>query len=666
MARQVQNSKKQTLQFFWRGKQVACIHRKGPGDDLATAGLGFEGIASPTSPHFRNPEAPTADELRRRAIYENYRAIADTSPNGGYGVFYGPGVGDCPELIPGYEYTTYGVNKQTLLLQVPDSFDPSNPGLILAPASSSRSVYGGIFVAEWALKRGYAVVYSDKGAGTGFHDLTSDRVVMRDGRVRPRSEAQNEENFVAPDGAEALEAFKRSYPNRLAAKHAHSGLHCEALWGEYILESVLFAFSILSSLYPGQVDPQTTMVIASGVSNGAAASLKAAELDSVGMIDGVAVAEPNITPDYEPRLSIVCGQREPFTAHSASLLEYAGLLNLLQPIASLAEAQESAPFNKSASPDRLRGLQQKGIWRGLSVEEAAERAQRLLREAGLLPEQEALAPSHSSWGIYEAITVNTANCYGRFLVSDHLAGLSYAAVDSEKKRPKPVTEAEMAALFALSNGIVPTAGLSIVNDLSPDGPVESRYSRSASTGYHDQNLDGALQLVGLALGRCPLTDEPLREELVKPSKRIRGGKEELTVSADLRGKPAIIVNGRCDGFIAPNHASRPYFGKNLLTETDSRLRYVEVVHAQHLDSLNALPDFATRYVPLCPYLFQALDMVEANIKNGQELPQSQVVRSCPRSSAEEPLSRRHIPAFKVTAQEQNRIEMRGHTLHIPD
>ena len=38
------------------------------------------------------PTAPTAAELRRLAIFNNYRAILDISPKGGYGTLYGPNI----------------------------------------------------------------------------------------------------------------------------------------------------------------------------------------------------------------------------------------------------------------------------------------------------------------------------------------------------------------------------------------------------------------------------------------------------------------------------------------------------------------------------------------------------------------------------------------------
>ena len=58
-------------------------------DDLLTAGLGLDGLRAMAAPAFADPAQPTAAELRRRAIWGNWRGIADLSPTGGYGQAYG-------------------------------------------------------------------------------------------------------------------------------------------------------------------------------------------------------------------------------------------------------------------------------------------------------------------------------------------------------------------------------------------------------------------------------------------------------------------------------------------------------------------------------------------------------------------------------------------------
>lgn len=70
----------------------------GATDDLLTAGLGKTGLAG-ASPVAVRPNAPTAAELRKIAIWNNYRAVLDIAASGGYGTLYGPNV-RLPELAP--------------------------------------------------------------------------------------------------------------------------------------------------------------------------------------------------------------------------------------------------------------------------------------------------------------------------------------------------------------------------------------------------------------------------------------------------------------------------------------------------------------------------------------------------------------------------------------
>jgi hydroxybutyrate-dimer hydrolase len=142
----------------------------GASDDLLTAGLGWDGLQSPTAPAVS--ATPTAAELRRRAIYNNYRALVDISTAGGYGVLYGPNVpveGGAPTTTPGAgkvagtEYLAYSVDANgraaaTLMVQIPTTFSQTAPCIVTATSSGSRGVYGAVSAAgEWGLKRGCAV-----------------------------------------------------------------------------------------------------------------------------------------------------------------------------------------------------------------------------------------------------------------------------------------------------------------------------------------------------------------------------------------------------------------------------------------------------------------------------------------------------------------------------
>src|SRR5262245_64052471 len=136
------------------------IHTRYDGvtNDLLTAGLGKTGLGSAVPPGFADPLNPTAEELRRLAIYNNYRALIDPTPGGGYGTLYGPNVkadGTVTTgegMIAGDEYIAFergghGRHNVTMMVQVPDTFDPSYGCIVAAPSSGSRGVYGAIATA---------------------------------------------------------------------------------------------------------------------------------------------------------------------------------------------------------------------------------------------------------------------------------------------------------------------------------------------------------------------------------------------------------------------------------------------------------------------------------------------------------------------------------------
>jgi hydroxybutyrate-dimer hydrolase len=586
-------------------QRVLHARYDGVTDDLLTAGLGKSGLGLATPPAVREPKSPSAAELRRRAIHANYRALADMSPAGGYGVLYGPNIDLAGKdtlgegRIAGDEYLTL-LDGATLMVQVPARFDPKNPCIVTASSSGSRGIYGAIGTSgEWGLKRGCAVAYTDKGTGTGFHDLTTDSVNTADGTWMIREKAGADSLFAAQLSDADRSRYVREYPNRMAVKHAHSQRNPEKDWGRYTLAAIDFAFHVLNSRKDGAYTPENTLVIASSVSNGGYAALAAAEQDTRGLIDGVAVSEPNVS---------LAGVR--------SLLDYTTLLNLYLPCASLAAT--SAPLNtvpQVLREARCASLAKKGL---LKAADPAE-AQRILLDYGFLPDATLVLPSHYTLYVPQSISLAYASGYGRFSVADNLCGYSYAATAvSGDNAAQPVAASGLELSFATSNGIPPTGGVNMVNNLSPGGAREDRLSISPSTGARDMNLDGALCLRALVTG----SDDKAR--------RVQAGIAETHLTGNLRGKPTVIVNGRADAILPPNFASRAYFARNKAVEPGSRLHYYEVTNAQHLDVLNGVPGFDSRFLPLHVYFIQALNLMWDHLKSGGGLPPSQVVRTRPR------------------------------------
>jgi len=645
-------------------------------DDLLTGGLGHEGIQSDVPPGFADLLKPTPAELRRRAIYESYRGLIDRTPGGGYGLLYGPGIAedggsaDAGGRIAGDEYSAFAARTVdgvcqvvAMVLQVPHHFDPHNACIVAAPSSGSRGVYGAVpTVGEWALKQGFAVVYTDKGTGIGAHDLALDRVYRMNGEPVAAGRAGEDVHFRADLSLAALETLNGQTPYRFAFKHAHSRINPERFWGDDVLRAIEFAFSVLNGRLQGEpvLTPRNTIVIAASVSNGAGACLRAAEADGSGLIHGIVAGEPAVQPRPDKSFVIVQDDGTLLAEHSRPLLDYITLINVFQACALLdPEIRRTAPplglfF---ASPQRCQALHELGLLQADTPDEQGAEAQRIINACGILPEQNPLEPFHNLAYVAPAIAVTYANAYGRFGVEDHLCGFSFAGID-QSLQPALLDEAVAAALAALANGIPPTPplplGVALINNDAPNGPHEDRTSTA------DQNLAGALRLRRLVTGRHEEPDKSLTDKEQRQHEAISAGMEAVRATGDLRGKPAIIVQGRADALLPPNHTGRAYYGLNQTVEKDaSGLRYYEVTHAHHFDAFNALSGFAERYVPLHHYFQQALTMMYDHLKHRRPLPPSQVVDTVPRGLGADdmavPISLANLPPLLFDPPVRSRV-----------
>jgi hydroxybutyrate-dimer hydrolase len=628
---------------FVRGGKAVIEEFDGITDDLLTGGLGFQGFLEKKPPFFKHPENPDIRDIRTRAIWYNYRALMDLdSPC--YGKHYGPGAGyGAPSMIAGKEIMALSDEGVTMMVQIPKNFDTRCPFLVAVPSSGSRGVYGGIgVVGEWALKRGFAVVYTDKGTGVGYHILDDNKVILMDGRVMSRETAEGRCPFDAfsastENRAKILAEHNSAWPHRIAVKHAHSGVNLQKNWGRYVLEAITFARTVLETTFPGI--GEKLKVIAAGISNGGLSSIMAREMDSEGLIDAVAVSEPNVTPICSEMFSIVQGDETPITNHSKNLADYATLFNIYQPCASLSKKMNGAPFRYDAfgitramCEQRCLSLKEKGLLNGETLDELANHALSILRSYAVNKEQEILLPSHYTLDVARSIAVTYISQYACAKVTDHMAGYSFAAVD-EKGHPRPLTAIETASLFSDQSGIPPFSIIKLINDLDPNGPYEDRRSVSPSTGRNDMNLDGALRLRRLVTG-CDEQLKPLTGEELAQHLRIVKGMEEIKVSGNLGNCPTVIVTGRSDAVLPINHTSRPYVAANAIVEkSNSSLRYYEVTSAHHVDALNMLYknpetcDSPMDFAPLHVMYIKALDLMVDHLKQASPLPPSQVIRT---------------------------------------
>ena len=664
---------------------MSHVEYDGASDDLLTAGLGKSGLQSNTPPGYVDALHPTSAELRRAVIYNKYRGIVDTTDGGGFGTLYGPnvtsaGISTTSEgKIPGGEYTAYsddgsGRQNVTLVVQVPLEFNPKSPCIVGTASPGSTGVFGSISTGEWGLKKGCAVAYTDKGTGGAGHDLMNDTVPLIDGRRVPSSEAGRAAHFHAGLTTDEHTAFNSATPNRFAFKHAHSQRNAEKDWGRYTLQGIEFAFYVLNErLGEKTIDgarlrtfnPENTLVIASGVSNGGGAVLRAAEQDASGLIDGVVASEPAIEMPKEPGVVVRRGAVAQPTI-SKTLVDFTTHAHLYSACAALAPELSGMPFQASyatfygsLATGRCASLQGKGLLSAGSTDDQSTQALQKLRDYGWEPEALSQIATMAAFEVAPAVAVTFSNALARASVKDNLCGYSYGATTAAGS-PSALDSISLAQMYVLGNGVPPSSGVQLINNLSTGGPMRDLFSTSPSTGRADMNIDGALCL------RALLTD------VDATAQRLQAGINETRLNGNLHGKPAMIVHGRSDPLLPVNHTSRPYLALNKTVEGDaSRLSYIEVTNAQHFDSFiglqAALPGYDTRFVPLHAYLNQALDAVYDHLRNGTALPPSQVVRTKPRggsAGSAPPIATANVPSPLAEPLASDRITVEANTVII--
>ncbi|NJO06576.1 MAG: PKD domain-containing protein, partial [Chloroflexaceae bacterium] len=522
----------------------------------------------------------------------------------------------------------------------------------------------------------------DKGTGMGVYDLASRTVNLIDGTRTLATEAGKDSNFTPIIEGES---YLIDLPNRLAFKHAHSRQNPEADWGTNVLQSIEFAFYVLNlpenfglivgGIAVSTVTPENTTVIAASVSNGAAASVRAAEQDTEGLIDGIAVSEPNTNPQMTVPMTITQNGRS-WSGENVGrpLIDYYTYLNLYQACANVATANAAAPLNL-VSPElganRCQSLRDAGLLESDTLAEQAAEAQQKINDYGILVEQNLLMPFHYFANTVESISVLYTNSYGRFGVEDNICGFSYAQIDATGV-PITATQALLAAQFSDSNGIPPSAGVALINDNAQGGPSENRNSVS-SNGVRDQNLPGALCLRRLYTGE-DIDGNPLTGAELALHEQVVEGVEAIKVTGDLQDIPMVIVNGRNDAVLAPNHASRAYYALNRAVNSDNTVRYYEILNAHHLDAFNDLAGYNASFIPLHHYYFQALDLMYEHLTSSVALPPSQVVPTTPRGLTSvgtvPPITRANVPPIADNPVDAVLITTEGGTdgitLNVPD
>ncbi len=690
----------------------------GVSNDLLTAGLGKTGIGG-AAPGFADPVNPTAAELRRRAIYTGYRAVIDPTVAGGYGTLYGPNIDINGKdtlgegKIAGKEYLAFlddgtGRKNVTVMVQLPANFDTDNPCIVTAPPSGSRGIYGAMgTAADWGLKHRCAVAFSDAGKGVGYQDLAADKVNLIDGRLVTRASAGSNATFASDLTGGALASFNSAYPNRIAYKHIYSQQNPEKDWGRNTLDSIRFAFWAINENY-GPYDAATgkhvvrfdaanTVVITSSISNGGTQSLQAAEQDVDGLIDGIAIAEPNAQPGSMAGVTVNFGGQT--VANSGKPLvdyfTYRMLYELCASISASAQAPNgirpgwlgfgTAPLGgalaaftqvsgvelQTIAQGRCQSLADKGLIAGTTTAQQADAALAKMQEYGWNDAIiNALHASH--YRLADAyVAVGYVIAYGKFSISDNVCGFSLANVNATGGVAAQVP-AVQASLFATSNGL--NSGGEVIYNDSVGGARSYHVGVSPSTNRMDGSLDAFLCLRSMVTGTDPVTGAALTGTALANSQRVQDGMRETLLSGNLRGKPTIIVAGRSDALVPVNHAARAYVAFNSKVESNPNVRYYEIENGNHFDAFlpnaagGGVQGYDALLVPVHVYFNAAMDLVWSHLKANAALPASQVVRTVPRGGtpgAAPPITVANVPPIATSPTAASMITVGGGTINVP-
>lgn len=546
-------------------------------DDLLTAGLGGDGLRSAMPPVFADPERPSPGDSRRRAIWSNWRGIADLSPGGGYGAVYGS-----LAAVPGREFhalrTVPGASQpHRVMVQLPDSFDHAARCIVVSASSGSRGIYGAIALAgAWGLPHGCAVAYTDKGAGTDYFDVASGTGVALDGTRSVGPDLAFNPPITDDDGASPV-----------LSKHAHSGDNPEADWGRHVKQAAQFALETLDRSYPMQA-PFTfanTRVIAVGVSNGGGAVLRASA-DAEPWLDGVVAISPNI-----------------YAAAGRPLFDYATQAGLLAPCALLAPEFVQAPFAgfgalaPVAAQARCGNLHEAGVLRSSTPSEQAAEALAILRSNGWSDGALTAAAFSTVFDVWRAVGSTYAAAYARTGAAPMPCAARFVAVGSDGK-PAAASDAERAAWWADGSGIPPGAGLGLVDGLAEVG---------ADPGF--------------AVARCL---RGLWDGQGSASARLIEGVQRTQATMPREGLPIIVVHGRDDGLIPQAFSSEPWV--RAAQAQQRTVRFWTVADAQHFDGFLGLPQMTARYVPMLAYGYRALDRMWAHLREGSPLPDDATIQ----------------------------------------
>lgn len=582
----------------------------GESDDLVTAGMGFTALSKMIQKvYYADPSNPTPQELRRTKL----NRFIDTKT--GEGSLFGFKSEDLSPLfdgkIAGTEIlATIQDENVGLLLQVPVDFNKKKPCIIVVPASGSDGLYNAKDIqirGLWGLKHNCAVVYNDKGLGTGIYDITNEQGFTVDGQIA-------KDNILFKPTIKNQKEFIKNNPHRYAVKQLHSKQNQEKKWPTYNFYSIIFAFYELNELFPEpnklNFSESNTLILIYGAEDGATAALKTAESDIRGKINGVVAVNPQIQPRQDSTI-------ENQSYHSQPDYSTYGALYIPCAIPAIAPNKLDKYVPDASkylfSQNRCDALKQANLLSTGTPKEALNK----LYDYGWNPEMSIQLP-YFYFNESIAYPYKYISAYGRYDVTENMCDFSVASTQQDPYynfgEVKPLEQVNFAEIWGLSNGQLPiwtttdSTAIDLVENKDVTSPRREWFSSSTIEHQIDYGTKGAI---------C------LREKIKEP--RVIKGLEEVQATGNLNKIKTFIVHGKNNPKQLIDHTSRPYVALNSKVEgKESQLRYIEVENASYLDGK---APFDNTLLPIDYYGEEAIEWLWANLTNQVNLPESQVIRT---------------------------------------
>ena len=259
---------------------------------------------------------------------------------------------------------------------------------------------------------------------------------------------------------------------------------------------------------------------------------------------------------------------------------------------------------------RCATLAAEGVIGGATPAAQARSAYELMLSKGWTDEALRAGVLSTGFDLWRAVAATYASAYGRYGVGEHPCGFSFAAQNPDFS-PRTATAAERAAWIADGSGIPPGAGVGLLD---------------SKVMLPDLTYPGLKCLRGLWAGQG------------EAATRVQAGIAATRAGLPRQGLPVMVVHGTDDGLIPPAFSSAPYVAA--AKAAGREVNYWQVQHVQHFDGFLGLPDYGARYLPLLPYVYAALDRVQARLDHGTALPADAVIATTPRAGR--PLDASHL------------------------